>query len=78
MKCPVVIFHGIKDTMVPYEHSMDMVMEGFINCKAYIFLRQDMEHNKFDYKHDILSPLKYFLRINKVLKTLKKVPMTNF
>ena len=31
-----------------------------------------MEHNKFDYINDIIRPMKYFFRVNKILPTLKK------
>ena len=78
VKCPVLILHGIKDTMVPYHHSIEMLLQGFANCEGHMFLRQDMEHNKFDYLNDILRPLKYFLRINKIIKTFKKVPMSEY
>ena len=39
IKCPVLIFHGIKDTMVPYEHSLEMLMHGFVSSQAHMFLR---------------------------------------
>ena len=37
-----------------------------------------MEHNKFDYVNDIMRPLKYFLRINNIIKTFKKTPLTDY
>ena len=37
-----------------------------------------MEHNRFDYINDILRPLKYFLRINKIVKNFKKVPLSEY
>lgn len=43
-----------------------MLMQGFTNCEAHMFLREDMEHNKFNYTRDIIDPLRYFLRVNKI------------
>ena len=31
-----------------------------------MFLRDKMEHNKFDYSADIIKPLKYFLRLHNI------------
>ena len=30
IKCPVLVYHGLKDTMVPYQHSIEMLIEGFV------------------------------------------------
>lgn len=64
--CPTVIFHGIKDAMVPWQNSIEMLIQGFSNCEAHMFLREDMEHNKFNYTRDIIDPLRYFFRVNKI------------
>ena len=32
VQCPSAIFHGVKDTMVPYQHSLEMLLQGFNNC----------------------------------------------
>lgn len=66
IKCPTVIFHGIMDSMVPFQNSMEMLLEGFTNAQAHMFLRENMEHNKFNYMNDIIQPLKYFLKINEI------------
>ena len=60
--CPSAIFHGIEDNMVPFEHSVEFLLQGFIKCPAHMFLREGMEHNKFDYINDIIKPLKFFLK----------------
>lgn len=72
IKCPVLVYHGLKDTMVPYQHSIEMLIQGFIQSEAHMFLRQDMEHNKFDYINDIIRPMKYFFRVNRIITTKKK------
>ena len=54
-----------------------MLKKAFIKCEGHLFLRQDMEHNKFDYINDIIRPLKYFLRVNQILTTYKKKLLTH-
>ena len=41
-------------------------MQGFTGCEAHMFLREDMEHNKFNYMNDIIDPLQYFLKVNQI------------
>jgi hypothetical protein len=62
-----MILHGVKDSMVPYQHSIEMLLEGFINCKAHMFLRDGMEHNCFDYNSDVIKPIKYFLKYHSII-----------
>jgi dipeptidyl aminopeptidase/acylaminoacyl peptidase len=61
VSCPSAIFHGNKDKMVPFQHSLDLLVNAFTNCKAHMFLRNDMQHNKFDYNLDIIRPFAFFL-----------------
>lgn len=77
IKCPVLVYHGLKDTMVPYQHSIEMLIQAFVACEAHMFLRQDMEHNKFDYINDIIRPMKYFFRVNRILKNYQKKQLTD-
>ena len=46
--------------MVPSEDSIDLLTNGFTMCKAHLFLRDFMKHNKLDYLYDLIKPLKYF------------------
>jgi hypothetical protein len=39
-----------------------MLLEGFVNCQAHLFLREAMEHNCFDYNNDVIKPIKYFIK----------------
>lgn len=60
IKCPTAILHGLQDMMVPSQDSIDLIMEGFIHTKAHLFLRKNMQHNKFDFETDLIRPMKYF------------------
>jgi abhydrolase domain-containing protein 17 len=77
VKCPTVIFHGISDLMVPHQSSVEMLQQGFLSCEACLFLREDMEHNKFNYMADIIDPLRYFLKINRISMKNKASHMTD-
>ena len=43
-----------------------MLLDGFVNAKAHMFLRDQMEHNRFNYDADIIKPLKYFLKTHNI------------
>jgi len=62
--CPTAIFHGMNDNMVPYQHSMEMLINGFIKAQTHMFLRDGMEHNRIDYINDIIKPMRYFLKLH--------------
>jgi len=38
VECPTIILHGIQDYIVPFEHSIEMLLLGFKKCKAHMFL----------------------------------------
>ena len=77
VQCPSAIFHGVKDTMVPYQHSLEMLLQGFTNCQAHMFLRDGMEHNKFDYTNDLIKPIRYFLKHHEIeVKPKKRLTMS--
>jgi hypothetical protein len=75
VSCPTAIFHGVIDHMVPYEHSLELVLEGFVKAKTHLFLRHDMEHNKFNYENDIIKPLKFFLKNHNIQIRSNKIPI---
>lgn len=64
--CPTAIFHGINDRMVPYQHSIEMLLLGFMKSQTHMFLRDGMEHNRIDYINDIIKPMRYFLKLNQI------------
>jgi hypothetical protein len=52
-----------------------MLLEGFRNSKAHLFLRDGMEHNRFNYENDIIKPLKFFLKNHNIqIRTSKVQP----
>lgn len=59
VKCPTMIVHGIKDMMVPFTHSVDLLTSSKQRC--HLFLRKDMAHNSFSYKDELIGPIGFFL-----------------
>ena len=57
--CPTMIIHGQKDTVVPYEHSVEL----HANCRgpSKLVLPPEMTHNEFAIKADIIDPISSFL-----------------
>jgi fermentation-respiration switch protein FrsA (DUF1100 family) len=54
-----MIIHGQKDTVVPYEHSVEL----HANCRgpSKLVLPPEMTHNEFAIKGDIIDPIASFL-----------------
>ena len=64
VKCPTIILHGMKDDLVDYEDSIEMIMKCFFKSEAHLFLLDKMTHNVFDYDTDLIKPLKYFFNFH--------------
>ena len=60
IRCPTMIVHGLRDNLVSHNDSIDLLRHSFNKCKAHLFLRDYMVHNKFDFEFDLLKPLQYF------------------
>jgi pimeloyl-ACP methyl ester carboxylesterase len=58
-KCPCFFLHGLKDTLIPFEHSVQLNMV----CPnlSYLHLVPDMDHNKFALVENLIDPFKKFL-----------------
>ena len=82
VRCPSVIIHGWLDEMVQYEDSIEMLINGFTNTQAHLFIRDKMQHQyvssiwkrrqnvRLNLKGKIFKTLSYSLRGLGVLKTL--------
>jgi len=59
-ECPCFFIHGKKDKVISWEHSKDL----FVKCKAptAIHLSETMSHNTFKLGHDVVNPIKKFLK----------------
>ena len=59
IKSPLLLIHGIKDQLVPYEHSLVIMSE----CKSFcrLHLIENMTHSKFSFRRDFLLPVRNFL-----------------
>lgn len=55
--CKTLLFHGMKDALIPYEHSIRLADQ----CKkGSLFLHPEMtHHDAFDFEEDVLGLVKY-------------------
>ena len=67
VKCPILLIHGLKDTIIPIEHSKKLFNEITHDIKEYSF-RNDMEYIKYDAYKDVMTPIDLFLKKNKLIK----------
>lgn len=58
-KCPIFLLHGIKDTLVPYSHSQEL-LAACEDAPCFINLSESMDHQSFDYKKDLADPFRKF------------------
>lgn len=58
-KCPCFFMHGIKDTLIPFDHSVQLLQV----CPAVSFLHlvPEMDHNDFRLIEDLVLPFKKFV-----------------
>lgn len=59
IKCPLLIIHGAKDTLVPFEHSLKLMSQ----CQSYCRLKiiENMTHTKFNFRMDFIRHMNRFL-----------------
>ena len=64
-KCPVLILHGMADTLIDVQHSFSLKAHcGSKVCK--LITPEEMDHNNFKFQEDIITPFKQFFKENKI------------
>ena len=60
VKVPTFLVHGMKDNLIPFQHSKDL----HDNCggPCSLLLPNHMDHNDFDFCEDLITPFHHFLR----------------
>ena len=90
IKCPILFIHGKKDSLINYTHSVELYLEiNKVNKCVDMQLNENMTHNDFTLKEDIINPIntfmeKFNLKSNKTvvnisdteLKDLYKMPLS--
>ena len=62
--CPVLLIHGVLDSLIPYSHSQKLHEECAGLC--HLILPKEMDHNFFDYYDDLLLPMANFLTMAEI------------
>jgi pimeloyl-ACP methyl ester carboxylesterase len=60
VKSPILFIHGIKDTLIPKQHSVEL-LNACLQTVSHIHLSEDMTHNDYDIEYDIIEPSISFL-----------------
>ena len=60
--CPIFIIHGLRDAMIPYEHSKRL--HELCNTESSLLLSNHMTHNDYDIHADFIEPVGHFLSTN--------------
>ena len=90
IRCPILFIHGKKDSLIGYNHSIELYKDIKKNNNSVeLRLNENMTHNDFSLKEDIIYPIKdfidkYKLRTNlsnkdfseSELKDLYKMPLS--
>ena len=64
-KCPVLIIHGIADTLIDVSHSYSLKAHcGSKVCK--LITPDNMNHNNFRLQEDLIIPFKEFFKENQI------------
>lgn len=58
-KCPVFLLHGLKDTLIPYSHSVEL--NRVCPTESYLHLPEKMDHNEFMIMEDLVQPFLKFM-----------------
>lgn len=59
-KCPVFFLHGLKDTLIPHSHSVEL--NNVCPRESYLHLPPEMDHNEFRLLEDLILPFKKFIK----------------
>ena len=67
IKCPILLIHGKKDTLIKYQHSEKLRdIAKTKNPNVYLQIRDEMTHNEFDFSKDIIEQIVNFMIENKI------------
>ncbi len=66
-----MIIHGLKDTLINVEQALKLYEVSKQSLRK-IHLSKEMTHNQFNFKEDILGPIRHFKERIDQLKMLKE------
>ena len=60
ISCSILFIHGQSDTLINYNHTL--LLKNKCRCPYEVILPEEMKHNSFHFKKDLLQPLSNFLK----------------
>uniref|UniRef100_A0A6A7G9Q5 Alpha/beta superfamily hydrolase n=1 Tax=Hirondellea gigas TaxID=1518452 RepID=A0A6A7G9Q5_9CRUS len=58
VEVPLILIHGLADKLIPYSHSQLLFRAAEKTPRRAIHFPEDMDHNSFNLKDDVLMPIK--------------------
>lgn len=68
VRCPTLIIHGAKDTLIPDSHAKEL----YSKCvgASRLIMPVEMTHNEYDIHTDVVKPISQFLTESNIMSTL--------
>ena len=67
ISCPMLYIHGELDTVIRWTHSKALYKEAMVRDKiCELRIRSKMDHNTFNFHHDIVAPIEDFMKSNNI------------
>ena len=78
ISCPTLFVHGKKDSLINYHHSEQLLeeMKRTNNNIVLLKLNDNMTHNDFDLKEDIIFPIKDFIENNNLKSIMNNIELS--
>jgi len=68
VRCPTIIIHGQKDTLIPDTHAMEL--HDKCGGPSKLIMPENMTHNDYDIHSDLVKPIASFLRESYVVPSI--------
>ena len=78
ISCPTLFVHGKKDSLINYHHSEQLLeeMKTTNNNLVLLKLNENMTHNDYDLKEDIIFPIKDFIENNNLKSIMNSIELS--
>ena len=80
VECPIFFIHGLKDMLISYQHSLDLLKETELYGKRPLtdrYIGENMTHDEFELQKDIIYPIKNFLEKNNIITNINSIINSN-
>eukprot|EP01103_Thecamoeba_quadrilineata_P012985 TRINITY_DN3477_c0_g1_i1.p1 TRINITY_DN3477_c0_g1~~TRINITY_DN3477_c0_g1_i1.p1 ORF type:complete len:268 (-),score=22.84 TRINITY_DN3477_c0_g1_i1:174-977(-) len=61
IRCPTLLIHGVRDTLIPHQHS-ELLRAASGSSHVELFLAEEADHNLWSIEEHVLIPVRTFLK----------------